>query len=77
MYVPMTHSPLRPVAGRSLVGHVVFGIRLVGLLLTIAGWLIVAGVSDGIRFALRRLRGAPAPIPKEEPAPERTKPALR
>ena len=73
----MTHSPLRPQADRSVVSHVVDGIRLVGLLLTISGWLIVAAVNDGIRSALRFLRRAPDPTPKEAPAPEQTKPALR
>jgi hypothetical protein len=77
MYVAMTHSPLRPQIDRSAVRQVTDGIRLVGLLLTIAGWLIVAAVTDGIRAALRMVRGAPAPTPKEAPAPEATKPALR
>jgi hypothetical protein len=77
MFVPITHQPRIPPVDQTVARRVTDGLRLVGLLLTIAGWLVVAGVSDGARALFRLLRRREAPPADDSQVPDPARPALR
>jgi hypothetical protein len=77
MYVPITHSPLRAPRAKSVADQAGDGLRLIRLVLTILGWLVVVAVNDGFRSVLRLLRRERQEELEPATVADRTTPALR
>lgn len=76
MDVPYTHPRPEPRVERSAAAHVVDGVRVVGLLLTIAGWLVAAAVHDGVGALIRAFQSESGRRSAGAAASERATPAL-
>jgi hypothetical protein len=76
MDVPITHGPLGPKVERSAAAYVVDGVRVVGLLLVIAAWLVAAAIHDAVGALIRVFRSESDGRSEGSAGSERPTPAL-